>query len=142
MYTEQIGESGSQWDTYYIIDERPEQVLVNHIDGLFRKTDGIRDATQVRAHKRHLSHIHSHIGALAHSNADIGASQCLRVVNAVAHHCHVVALLLQLFHQILLVLRHHLALVMGDMGFLRDRCHPFLLVATHQVAAWLPGRGA
>ena len=55
---------------------------------------GAHDAAQVALHQRHLRAGHRHVGAGAHGDADVGAGQRRRVVDAVAGHRHAAALAL------------------------------------------------
>ena len=105
---EEVGQARSEGNTYYIIDEGPEEVLADHRDGTLGEGDGIGDAAQVGAHERHLGHLHRYVGTLAHGDADIGSGEGLRVVDAVAHHRHMAAFMLQLSDEVLLVLREYL----------------------------------
>ena len=124
-------QSGSQGDADNVVDERPKQILSYHANGVVRQLACISNTTQVVAHKRHLRNVHCHIGATAHGNAHIGKCKSLRVVDAVANHCHTTTLTLQTTHNVLLVLRQTLALPMGYSSLLSPISGSLLLVATH-----------
>ena len=110
--------AGCQRDADDVVDERPEQILPNHVNRLLAQFYGFRNRQKVVAHQRNLRHIHRHIRSLSYRHAHVGKGQGLGVVDSVAHHRYLLAFVLKFLYQCLLVARQHLALVMLDAGFL------------------------
>ena len=83
-------------DQHDVVGERPEQPLLDDADRLARQGDRRHDAAQVGADQRDVGGSHGHVGARADGDAQVGLSQRRRIVDAVAHHRHDLALGLQL----------------------------------------------
>ena len=128
-----MNDAGCQRDADDVVDERPEEILPNHVNRLLAQFYGFRKCQQVVAHQRNLRHIHRHIRSLSYRHTHVGKGQGLGVVDSVAHHRYLLAFILKFLYQCLLVARQHLALVMLDAGFLSPVVSRFLLVATHHI---------
>ena len=86
-----------------VVEQRPEQVLLDVADRGARKLDGAGDVHEVAAHEYHVGALLGDVGAGADSKAHVGARQGGGVVDAVAHHGDLTARILQLAHVALLV---------------------------------------
>ena len=131
-------DAGCQRDADDVVDERPEEILPNHVNRLLAQFYGFRKRQEVVAHQRNLRHIHRHIRSLSYRHTHVGKGQGLGVVDSVAHHRYLLAFVLKFLYQSLLVARQHLALVMLDAGSLCPVVSRFLLVATHHIDLYSP----
>ena len=86
-----------------VVEQRPEQVLLDVADRGARKLDGAGDVHEVAAHEYHVGSLLGDVGAGADSKAHVGARQGGGVVDAVAHHGDLAARILQFAHVTFLV---------------------------------------
>ena len=87
-----------QRDADNVVDERPEEILPNHVNRLLAQFYGFRKCQEVVAHQRNLRHIHRHIRSLSYCHAHIGKGQRLGVVDSVAYHRYLLAFVLNACH--------------------------------------------
>lgn len=100
--------SGGDGDADDVVEESPEQVLFDVADGGLREFNSSSHIQQIIAHQYDVGRLHSHISACANGNAHIGSCQGRGVVDAIAHHGHLLAALLELADLLLLILRQYL----------------------------------
>ena len=105
-YARERERTGRHGDADHIVNERPEQVLLDIAHGRARKRDRRRHIGQVAFHEHDVGAVDSDIGARADRNADIGARQGGSVVHAVSHHGNC-SLFLQVANDLFLTLRQH-----------------------------------
>ena len=86
-----------------VVEQRPEQVLLDVADRGARKLDGARNIHEVAAHEYHVGALLGDVGAGADRKAHVGARQGGGVVDAVAHHGDLAARILQFAHVAFLV---------------------------------------
>ena len=103
MDAENVKQTSSQRNANEIVDESPEEVLPYHVYGLATQLDGFGKSIQVVAHEGDLCHIHSNVSATPYCDAHIGKSQGLGVIDAIAHHRHLLASILKVLYQGLFV---------------------------------------
>ena len=96
-----------QRDADAVVEQRPEQVLLDVADRGARELDGAGDIHEVAAHEHHVGTLLGDVGAGADGKAHIGARQGGGVIDAVAHHGDLAARVLQLAHVALLVGGQH-----------------------------------
>ena len=81
-----------------VVEQRPEQVLLDVADRGARKLDGARNIHEVATHEHHICPFFGDVGAGADRKAHVGARQGGGVVDAVAHHGDLAARILQFAH--------------------------------------------
>ena len=86
-----------------VVEQCPEQVLLDVADRGARQLDGAGDVHEVAAHEYHVGSLLGDVGAGADSKAHVGARQGGGVVDAVAHHGDLAARILQFAHVAFLV---------------------------------------
>ena len=91
-----------------IIEERPEQVLLDIAQHTAGKLQSGGDIGGIAVHQDDIGGINGNIGAGADGDADIGTNQGGRVIDAVAHHGDDLALFLQGADDRFLLLGQHL----------------------------------
>jgi len=94
-------------NTDAVIEERPEQILMNIPENLARKAYRRRNIADTRLHQHNISRIERNIGSSAYCNTRIRLSERRSIVYAVADHGDR-AVLLELFDYIRLVTREHI----------------------------------
>ena len=70
--SEDMKGAGCQRDADDVVDERPEEILPNHVNRLLTQFYGFRKCQEVVAHQRNLCHIHRHIRSLSYRHAHVG----------------------------------------------------------------------
>ncbi len=104
----------------YVVDKRPEQVLLDGGYGLFGQAYCLRYLGQVGRNDGHLGYVHCDVAAFAHCDTYIGCCQCGAVVDTIAHHCHYLSFTLQFFHKVGFMLWQNFGFVMLDACLLRN----------------------
>uniref|UniRef100_A0A914Y176 Uncharacterized protein n=1 Tax=Panagrolaimus superbus TaxID=310955 RepID=A0A914Y176_9BILA len=99
--------TGGDRNTDTVVDKRTEQVLLHVVQRCAGNSERIRNAHQAMAHQGNRRGFNGNITAATHRNADIRLSQRWRVVNAVAHHCHLTSFTLQMFDRFGFTVRQH-----------------------------------
>ena len=84
------------WNQHDVVDESPEEVLVDRAQGGAAERDRPPDRGQVAADERDIAGFDGDIAAGADGEADIGLGQGGRVIDAIADHGHARAFRLQL----------------------------------------------
>ena len=113
---------GGQGDADDVVNERPEQVLADVADDRPGQADGGDGVGQIALHQHYVGRLDGHVGPRADGHAHVGPGQGGGVVDAVAHHGDLLALLLQQAYLPLLVggkdLGHHVgdAHLLGNGG--------------------------
>ena len=100
--------SGGDGDADNVVEEGPKQVLFDIADGGLGEFNGSGHIQQVAAHQHNIGGLHGYIGACTNGNPHIGTGQSRSVVDAIAHHGHLLAALLELADLLLLILRKYL----------------------------------
>ena len=86
---EQMNErAGGQRDADNVVDERPEQILMNVGQSRAAHADGGGDVGQAALHEHDVRGVDGDVRACADGDADIGPGERGRVVDAVADHGH------------------------------------------------------
>ena len=85
--------TGSQRDADDVVDERPEQVFVDVAQGGAAQPDGGGHIGEPGVHQDHIGRVNGNIGTGADGDAGVRAGQGGGIVDAVAHHGHLAALL-------------------------------------------------
>ena len=111
---QRVEHAGRDRDADQVVNKRPEQVLPDQPDGFARQNVGFRQQQQVGIHQRDHRDVHCDVGAVPHCDADVGASQRLRVVDAVADHRYALTFPLQLLDVFVFVVGQHFGPVMAD----------------------------
>ena len=118
-----------------VVDECPEEVLADGAHGELRKTDGFRNLQQVGRKDGDHRRIHGNVASMPHRDAEVGLCKGGTIVDAIAHHCHLLALRLKFLDEGRLFLWQDSGLVMSDAylsshlaGSFRlvSRKHPYL----------------
>ena len=99
-------QTGSQGNPHAVVEESPEQVLVDVPQCGPAHADGGGHIGKAALHQHHVRRVDGHVGARADGDADIRPGQGRGIVDAVAHHGHL-SLLLQLADDALLAVREH-----------------------------------
>lgn len=92
---DRVEHAGCDGYTYYVIDKCPKQILTNGAYGQLGEFQRFRYFGQVGRYDSHFGYIHCDVASSAHGDAEVGLCQGCAVVDAVAHHCHFLAVLLQ-----------------------------------------------
>ena len=87
-----------------IVEERPEQVFLDVADGGLAQFDGAGHIQQIVFHQYDIGGFHGHVGTRPDGDTHVRPGQGGGVVDAVAHHGHLAAFLLQAADFPLLVL--------------------------------------
>ena len=101
-----------------IIEERPEQILLDIAQHAAGKLQSGRDIGGIAVHQDDIGGINGNIGAGADGDADIGTHQSGCVIDAVAHHGDDLALFLQGANDRLLLLGQYLRNDAGNADLL------------------------
>ena len=88
-----------------VIEECPEQVLLDVLESLMAELDSSRYIAQIRAHQNDGAGFDCDVAAAAYGNADIGLGESGSIVNAVADHHNFMALFLETFDHRCLIIR-------------------------------------
>ena len=112
----------------HIVDECPEEILQNVPIGRTAQTYRRRDIRETALHQHHIRRVDGHIRARTDCNADVGASQCRRIVDAVADHGDLALFPKRPDHSLLAV-RQHARHDLVDTRLLSDRLGRLLVVA-------------
>ncbi len=97
-----------QGDRDDVVGESPEQVRLDRGERAAREADRVRDRAEVVAHDRDVTGLDRDVRAGAHGDAEVGLGERGRIVHAVTHHRHDVAVALQITNHVELALGHHL----------------------------------
>src|SRR4030042_2526380 len=92
-----------------IVSKGPEEVLLDSPHGPLAQRYGGHYPHQVTANQGNIASLHGNIGTCTNSDANICLGQGRSIVNAIAHHCHDLSLLLQFLNLSTLVFGYHLS---------------------------------
>ena len=121
--------TGSQRDSNGVVEEGPEQVLLDVADHRVGEFDGGNGIQQVALHQDDVGRFDGDIGAGANGNAHIGSGQGRGIIDAVADHGNLFALGLELADLLLLILGEDLCHHPVDAGLAADGLGGFLVIA-------------
>ena len=111
-----------------IIDECPEEIFVDIAQGGTAQTDGRRNIAEAALHQHHVRCIHGHVGAGTDGHTDVRPGEGRRVVDTIAHHGHLAALL-ELANHLLLAIGEHAGHHFIHPGLAADGSSGALVVA-------------
>ena len=128
-----------QGDADHIVEEGPEQVLVDVSERRAAEADGRRHVAQPALHQHHVRGVDGHVRARADGDADVRAGERRGVVDAVADHGDP-AILLELADHRLLAVREHAGHDLVHAGLRADGLRRALVVAGqhHHADAHVP----
>ena len=90
------------------------------------------DVAQIVADNHNACRIHCYVSATAHSDSHIGFRQRGRIVDTIAHHGNIFAILAQAFNCVGFLLRQYIGYNMGNSGLLSNsRCCLCIVAGKH-----------
>ena len=93
-----------------VVEEGPEKILPDDLDGTAGKDDHLRKFRQIRRYDCHHSCVNRDIAAFTHSDTKVSLRQSRAVIDPVTHHRHTMPLTLKPLNEYGLVSRQHSSL--------------------------------
>ena len=123
--------AGRQRNADNVVEKGPEQIFMNVAQSCPAQAHGCWNVAEPAVHKNHIGSVNGNVCSGADGNADVSASQCGRVIDAVAHHgC--AAFLLKLADHRLLAVRQNAGHDLIDAGLGADGlCGAFIIAGQH-----------
>ena len=115
-----VRDAGGQGEADEVVDEGPAQVLAHDVGGAAGDADGEWDEVEVGVEEEDVAGFAGEVGACGHGEAGVGLGEGGGVVDAVADHGYLVALLLEEADGGQLVGGEQVGFDIGDAGGLGD----------------------
>ena len=125
---ERIEHSGRDGNAQHVVEEGPEKVLSDDFHGHGRKPDGRNHQAQIVLDESDIARFHRDVGPRSDGDPHVGRGQGRRIVDAVSHHGHQSAFLLDAADFPRLVPRKHLRHDPLDSHLTSDGLRGFLPV--------------
>jgi hypothetical protein len=117
-----VKRAGGQRNAEQVVGSGPDQVLAHHAQRGAGQIERRGNGRRLSAQQQHIAGLLSQVSARAHRDAGVGLGQGGCVVDAVAHHGHAQAALLQGANAGQLAGRVEGGFNFGDSRLLRDGC--------------------